>query len=147
MTVLNGCIQGKRAYIITDTAWLKEDCSVVALGSKFSKGMAFPFLIALTGNANPFTLLQKIEEGRPRNGGELLEVLADALRQSSAAERGLDAGLMVATWNKRKEHPMLHLLSNSETHWPGIDTVFRSEERRVGQECVSTCRSRWWPYH
>src|SRR3546814_12041330 len=20
-----------------------------------------------------------------------------------------------------------------------------SEERRVGQECVSTCRSRWWP--
>src|SRR3546814_18045332 len=23
----------------------------------------------------------------------------------------------------------------------------RSEERRVGQECVSTCRSRWWPYH
>src|SRR3546814_4060309 len=23
----------------------------------------------------------------------------------------------------------------------------RSEERRVGQECVSTCRSRWSPYH
>src|SRR3546814_378268 len=23
----------------------------------------------------------------------------------------------------------------------------RSEERRVGNECVSTCRSRWWPYH
>src|SRR3546814_14257154 len=42
----------------------------------------------------------------------------------------------------------------------GIDTVFdtleqaaaadaafdRSEERRVGKECVSTCRSRWSPY-
>ena len=28
-------------------------------------------------------------------------------------------------------------------------TVFavRSEERRVGKECVSTCRSRWSPYH
>src|SRR3546814_15298593 len=26
----------------------------------------------------------------------------------------------------------------------GID---RSEERRVGKECVSTCRSRWPPYH
>src|SRR3546814_6267789 len=25
-------------------------------------------------------------------------------------------------------------------HW-------RSEERRVGKECVSTCRSRWSPYH
>src|SRR3546814_18088754 len=23
----------------------------------------------------------------------------------------------------------------------------RSEERRVGKECVSTCSTRWWPYH
>src|SRR3546814_11638592 len=23
----------------------------------------------------------------------------------------------------------------------------RSEERRVGKECVSTCRARWSPYH
>src|SRR3546814_11122096 len=35
--------------------------------------------------------------------------------------------------------------------WPG-DAVpegafTRSEERRVGKECVSTCSSRWWPYH
>src|SRR3546814_11360929 len=26
-------------------------------------------------------------------------------------------------------------------------SVMRSEERRVGKECVSTCRSRWSPYH
>src|SRR3546814_19158992 len=25
--------------------------------------------------------------------------------------------------------------------------VYRSEERRVGNECVQTCRSRWWQYH
>src|SRR3546814_3109887 len=25
--------------------------------------------------------------------------------------------------------------------------IQRSEERRVGKECVSTCRSRWSPYH
>src|SRR3546814_9444743 len=25
--------------------------------------------------------------------------------------------------------------------------IKRSEERRVGKECVSTCRSRWSPYH
>src|SRR3546814_10950962 len=25
--------------------------------------------------------------------------------------------------------------------------ALRSEERRVGQECVSTCNSRWSPYH
>src|SRR3546814_18291953 len=28
-----------------------------------------------------------------------------------------------------------------------IGIHLRSEERRVGKECVSTCRSRWSPYH
>src|SRR3546814_19753757 len=28
-----------------------------------------------------------------------------------------------------------------------LDMDRRSEERRVGKECVSTCRSRWWPDH
>src|SRR3546814_3155211 len=39
----------------------------------------------------------------------------------------------------------LELLSNNS----GNDTkqTPRSEERRVGKECVSTCRSRWSPYH
>src|SRR3546814_9837890 len=28
-----------------------------------------------------------------------------------------------------------------------VDAFERSEERRVGKECVSTCRYRWSPYH
>src|SRR3546814_10994035 len=33
-------------------------------------------------------------------------------------------------------------------HTHGLDDLRqRSEERRVGKECVSTCRSRWWHYH
>src|SRR3546814_15673029 len=28
-----------------------------------------------------------------------------------------------------------------------VSQATRSEERRVGKECVSTCRSRWSPYH
>src|SRR3546814_1418095 len=33
--------------------------------------------------------------------------------------------------------------------WSGSEWAehSRSEERRVGKECVSTCRSRWSPYH
>src|SRR3546814_15973619 len=31
--------------------------------------------------------------------------------------------------------------------YPGMMRRIRSEERRVGNECVSTCRYRWWPYH
>src|SRR3546814_11518186 len=31
--------------------------------------------------------------------------------------------------------------------WPEYEKAMRSEERRVGKECVSTCRSRWSAYH
>src|SRR3546814_11123980 len=34
-----------------------------------------------------------------------------------------------------------------EKRVPEYMAVFRSEERRVGKECVTTCRSRWSPYH
>src|SRR3546814_16395550 len=30
---------------------------------------------------------------------------------------------------------------------PSSSISGRSEERRVGKECVSPCRSRWWTYH
>src|SRR3546814_3797803 len=30
---------------------------------------------------------------------------------------------------------------------PAVGAAGSSEERRVGQECVSTCRSRWTTYH
>src|SRR3546814_20475584 len=35
-----------------------------------------------------------------------------------------------------------HVANGLRTFW----TALRSEERRVGKECVSTCRSRWSPY-
>ena len=38
-----------------------------------------------------------------------------------------------------KEHP------SAEAIYKAIQT--RSEERRVGKECASMCRSRWSPYH
>src|SRR3546814_15400988 len=31
--------------------------------------------------------------------------------------------------------------------YPLVYFAYRSEERRVGKECVSTCRSRWSQYH
>src|SRR3546814_14776332 len=35
----------------------------------------------------------------------------------------------------------------SARYWLDDASSIRSEERRVGQECVSTCRSRWAPGH
>src|SRR3546814_15390114 len=39
------------------------------------------------------------------------------------------------------------MLRNLHDERLSIWTHLRSEERRVGKECVSTCRSRWSPYH
>src|SRR3546814_6344408 len=36
---------------------------------------------------------------------------------------------------------------NDEFAFVACTALERSEERRVGQECVSTCRSRWSPFH
>src|SRR3546814_15659416 len=40
------------------------------------------------------------------------------------------------------------LIKNKNTIDDVVNSLpMRSEERRVGKECVSTCRSRWSPYH
>src|SRR3546814_20885194 len=38
-----------------------------------------------------------------------------------------------------------HIVEHQETGMMGYLRVSRSEERRVGEECVSTCRYRWSP--
>src|SRR3546814_17435712 len=37
--------------------------------------------------------------------------------------------------------------TRSSSSYRTVLHLARSEERRVGKECVSTCRSRWSPYH
>src|SRR3546814_2319808 len=47
-----------------------------------------------------------------------------------------------------RQHILRHQLGHRLPFRVGEDPIFpRSEERRVGKECVSTCRSRWSPYH
>src|SRR3546814_1561849 len=50
------------------------------------------------------------------------------------------------TWKSRSNFSVFMTPEDS-----GVSEVLatgqRSEERRVGKECVSTCRSRWSPYH
>src|SRR3546814_14276633 len=50
----------------------------------------------------------------------------------------------------RQFEPSLAPIYRHEVHYPENAYAvnnFRSEARRVGKECVSTCRSRWSPYH
>src|SRR3546814_12788216 len=48
-----------------------------------------------------------------------------------------------ARWSSAIRHGS-HLMAADS---PRTLNLGRSEERRVGKECVSTCRSRWSPYH
>src|SRR3546814_13394895 len=81
-------------------------------------------------------------------GGERCQVRIDGLQASAvgdviflpaAAEAG-DIGAFreasVARLHDLADEPAVHRLAE-----------LRSEARREGKECVSTCRSRWSPYH
>src|SRR3546814_15948879 len=41
---------------------------------------------------------------------------------------------------------LMRISASKSTHWE-MTVIVRSDERRVGKECVSTCRSRGSPYH
>ena len=43
------------------------------------------------------------------------------------------------------EYQVAHEVAKGQT--PDEIANLRSEERRVGKECASMCRSRWSPYH
>src|SRR3546814_3543493 len=71
-----------------------------------------------------------------------------------------DLKLLPAPLNKTRGSPFQRFSFFSSTEAilpPRVESVSfrtsfsrvinRSEERRVGKECVSTCRSRWSPYH
>src|SRR3546814_1924529 len=69
-------------------------------------------------------------------GGELHQMFADRGRAGEAD---------LADHRAREQMPADHVGVAIDE----LDDVAgdRSEERRVGKECVSTCRSRWSPYH
>src|SRR3546814_19298342 len=73
---------------------------------------------------------RRIERAAPRDERERVEIALHGKmrRQGGIGPDGIDR------------------LVESDRIDPGLVGI-RSEERRVGKECVSTCRSRWSPYH
>src|SRR3546814_18034217 len=73
------------------------------------------------------------------------DVCSSDLRDCRRGLQGLHAGahpslpaVELAGWTGQFRSPSV---------FPSSNWSRRSEERRVGKECVSTCRSRWSPYH
>src|SRR3546814_16156169 len=70
------------------------------------------------------------------------------------ARRSFDNGLSFDTIGFQQEPVWMLRFINNDTvsiYSPTLNMMgeypIRSEERRVGKECVSTCRSRWSPYN
>src|SRR3546814_20813536 len=115
-----------------------------------------PFLF-LTGSKYPFETNASAEQFLLQLLGHLFDVLRRPARDVHAepeAHRGqhfLDLVQGLAAEVRRAEHLGLGLLDEVAD----VDDVVvleavgraRSEERRVGKECVSKCRSRWSPEH
>src|SRR3546814_15905134 len=54
----------------------------------------------------------------------------------------------IKPWLRTQSAPPTRERLQSPEERKQLDGLYeRSEERRVGKECVSTCRSRWSPYH
>src|SRR3546814_20274732 len=73
---------------------------------------------------------------------------ADTTRVARALEVIRSTGKPLSEWQRHKSGGIAHRITLSPLILlPPRDWLIRSEERRVGKECVSTCRSRWSPYH
>src|SRR3546814_5254946 len=78
------------------------------------------------------------------------EVCSSDLQRARVGEFVLINGLnFIGSRNKyaKKSENRYFLDGNNDLYRDGVSDFVRSEERRVGKECVSTCRSRWSPYH
>ena len=84
------------------------------------------------------TVVEPQTEPRQRGTAQCMEALARAnqVRLARAAlKRDISAGHRSVT----------EVITDSP--WEAESMSLRSEERRVGKECVRLCRSRWSPYH
>src|SRR3546814_8035750 len=81
---------------------------------------------------------QAVEEAHAEPAFKLRDMMADGPLADAKLDRG--AGEIEVT-RRRFEGAQGVQGKLGAVHDP------RSEERRVGKECVSTCRSRWSPYH
>src|SRR3546814_2342566 len=89
-------------------------------------------------------------------GGRAIGIVADLPREadcaravSQAVERLGTVGILVNNVGAGTGGAATEITDDSldQAHAPNTKSAIRSEERRVGKECVSTCRSRWSPSH
>src|SRR3546814_19070629 len=71
----------------------------------------------------------------------------DRHRERFASEPLVEAEHILFSANPADEFAYSLAVGDARMAIRAVEADPRSEERRVGKECVSTCRSRWSPYH
>src|SRR3546814_11353643 len=108
------------------------------LGNAFDARAVIQRIVAIA--AKPAALL-----GSPSHAAYGLE--DETAKARGAANEMLAKLAPAAVANARRELAEMQKLADAEHAGYKLAAWDRSEERRVGKECVSTCRSRWSPYH
>ena len=113
-------------------------------------------------DANGVFSLKNVNGSVTISGWDKNEVQIDAVKTGRSDEKLREAKIEVAgsghsvdVVTRYPDHSNNSATVEYTVHVPRrarlapVETVngARSEERRVGKECVSTCRSRWSPYH
>src|SRR3546814_11653675 len=117
------CVKQKTAYEMRISDWGSDVCSshLVYRYSRHAIGQG------------------RSEDGVAADLEALLPGLTDATHDHILNRHGIDAGPL--------DHAVQDLASQICRMPASQSATARSAERRVGTECVSTCRSRWSPYH
>ena len=117
--MINGIIQGKRAYLYSDTAWVDpSDGVVVAIAPKLFIGSHFPWVLAVSiANGQHVDVAHAIAATDAKNVAGLIKALPQAVKvfeeRSLAAEiKGQGIRLAAACWDARKQKPRLFVVSN-----------------------------------
>src|SRR3546814_13126352 len=83
----------------------------------------------------------------PTEEASTLPALLVATFPLDPSRRHVAPGLLTDTIVEHAAALYPALVAAVEAHEAHPFELVRSEERRVGKECVSTCKSRWSPYH
>src|SRR3546814_20486257 len=127
-------VKQKTAYEMRISDWSSDVCSSDLAGARFEHDRAARLHQCRRRAQRPAVVRRARQQPRRRAGRGVR--FGPEFRQFLRPWRSADADRRQRAALRQFEHQL-------DLRADGV----RSEERRVGKECVSTCRSRWSPYH
>ena len=96
------------------------------------------------GSSSPFMCNTSLDEGLEDDDSYPSPYLDRPILEKHISEGGSDWGVNYALASMQGWRVQME---DAHTCMPHLEGELRSEERRVGKECLRLCRSRWSPYH